>query len=171
MKRTFAISAIMIVCSFLVMTVSPLQAGTRFGGGIHYLRTLGDIKDTPGFDENAMGFMGSALLTTPLIKIEGDIEYIPNFGIDNKDMWQPQAYALIGNFIYGGVGIGIGYIDGGWQDNPFYALRAGVDFFLAGLDLDAFASFRFQKVNDLKYSGNDDLNSITFGVLVRFGSN
>jgi len=38
------------------------------------------------------------------------------------------GYLLIGNLIYGGAGAGIGYLgDFGWQD-PFFALRAGVDF-------------------------------------------
>jgi hypothetical protein len=85
-------------------------------------------------------------------------------------MIQPQGYAMIGDFIYGGAGVGIGYIDGDFQSNPFYALRAGVDFFLGGLDLDAFASYRFQKAKDLQGFGSDDLNTITFGALIRFGS-
>ena len=85
-------------------------------------------------------------------------------------MIQPQGYAMLGNLIYGGVGIGIGHIDGEWQSNPFYALRAGVDFMAGSLDLDLFASYRFQKTSDLDHLGGDDLNSITFGALIRFGS-
>lgn len=164
-------SMTVIMAAFICMLVLGItaEAGSRLGGGIHYLRTVGEIKDIDGFDENAVGFMGSFLLTQSILRLEADIEYIPNYGID-KAMIQPQAYGMIGDMIYGGVGIGIGYIDGDFQTNPFYALRAGVDFFLAGLDLDVFASYRFQKANDLEAFGSDDLNSITFGALVRFGT-
>lgn len=145
------------------------NAGMRLGGGIHYLRTLGDIKDAEGFDENAIGIMASATYDFTLIRVEGDVEYIPDFGGSDEAMWQPQAYVLLGNLIYGGVGTGIGYIDGDWQSDPFYALRAGVDFVLAGLDLDVFASYRFQKDDNLKDFASDDLDTLTFGALIRFG--
>jgi hypothetical protein len=77
---------------------------------------------------------------------------------------------MLGDFIYGGVGIGVGHIDGDWQSNPFYALRGGVDFMLGNLDLDVFASYRFQKSKDFGDLDNDDLNSLTFGALIRFGT-
>ena len=147
----------------------PAFAGTRIGGGIHYLKTVGDIKDAPGFDENAIGFMGSIAFSGSLLRFEGDVEFIPDYAGSGKLMWAPQGYALIGSFIYGGVGIGIGHIaDFGWQD-PFYALRAGVDFMAGSLDLDVFASYRFQKIDDLSHLGVDDFNSVTLGALIRFG--
>jgi hypothetical protein len=168
MKGKLTTAIVLMVCLLAIATAA--EAGTRFGGGIHYLRTLGDIKDAPGFDENAIGFMGSAVFTDSLFRLEADLEVIPDFAGSDEMMLQPQAYIMIGSFIYGGVGIGIGHIDGDWQSNPFFALRAGVDFYAGGLDLDVFASYRFQKANDLEYLGSDDLNSITFGALVRFGS-
>ncbi|HEQ97906.1 MAG TPA: hypothetical protein ENO22_01030 [candidate division Zixibacteria bacterium] len=170
MKKLFAFTISLAISFCFLILASPAEAGTRFGGGIHYLRTLGDIKDAPEFDENAVGFMGSVLFTHTMFRLEGAIEVIPDFGASEKTMFEPQAYAMIGQFIYGGVGIGIGYLDDSWQSNPFYALRAGVDFFVGGLDLDVFASYRFQKANDLEHLGSDDLDSITFGVLIRFGT-
>ena len=169
MKKAMVSRILLPALACIFILTASADAGIRFGGGLHYLRTVGEIKDSPEFDENSVGFMGSVLFTQTLLRLEADVEYIPVFGID-KAMFQPQAYAMVGDFIYGGVGIGIGYIDGDWQSNPFYALRAGVDFFLAGLDLDVFASYRFQKANDLENLGSDDLNSITFGVLLRFGT-
>jgi hypothetical protein len=76
---------------------------------------------------------------------------------------------MLGGFFYGGVGIGVGHIDGDWQDEPFYALRAGVDFALGGLDLDGYASYRFQSTGDLEGFGKKDLDALTFGALIRFG--
>ncbi len=168
MKGKKTTTILLMVCLLAIATAA--EAGTRLGGGIHYLRTLGEVKDTPEFDENAIGIMGSIVFTDSLIRLEADVEAIPNFGGGDEMMLQPQAYGMIGGLIYGGLGVGIGYIDGSWQSNPFFALRAGVDFYAGGLDLDMFASYRFQKANDLEHLGSDDLNSITFGVLVRFGS-
>jgi hypothetical protein len=152
-----------------LMTTSAL-AGTKFGGGIHYLRTVGDLKDTPGWDKNAIGFMASVKFPAPLIHFEGDVEFIPDYAGTGELYWSPQAYAKIGQFIYGGVGIGIGHMGGGygWQD-PWYALRAGVNLGLGGLDLDVFATYRFEKFKDLEGVGTDDLNSVTFGALIHFG--
>lgn len=168
MKKISLILSTLLIAVLLGGIYSPVQAGTRIGGGIHYLRTLGNIKDSPDFKENAIGYMGS-IITGTALRIEGDLELIPNFGGSKKVMLQPQAYALLGQFIYGGVGIGIGHFDGDWQSNPFYALRAGVNVRPGGLDLDLFASFRFQKDKHLENFGSDDLNSITFGALLRFG--
>lgn len=167
-KRFVALLSCVVAVGILAQA-GTAAAGLRLGGGIHYLRTLGDIKDAEGFDENAIGIMASATYSFAMVRVEGDVEFIPDFGGTDEAMWQPQAYALVGNFIYGGIGTGIGYIDGDWQSEPFFALRAGVDFVLAGLDLDAFTTYRFQKDEDLKGFGSDDLDTITFGALIRFG--
>jgi hypothetical protein len=159
-----------LVSAGVVAQASTAAAGLRLGGGIHYLRTLGDIKDAEGFDENAIGIMLSAAYSLAMVRVEGDLEFIPDFGGTDEAMWEPQVYALLGDLFYGGLGTGIGYIDGDWQSQPFLALRAGANFVLAGLDLDAFATYRFQKDDNLKDVGSDDLDTITFGALVRFGN-
>ena len=147
---------------------APAQAGIRVGGGLEYLKTLGDIKDTPGFESNAVGFLASGQFNARLIKIEGDVEWILDFGGTDKSLIQPQAYALVGSGFYGGVGVGIGYFDGKWQEDPFYALRAGIDFTLGGFNLDAFALYRFQDTEVFENFGSQDLDSITFGAVIRF---
>jgi hypothetical protein len=161
--------AAFLAASAILFQAGTASAGLRLGGGIHYLRTVGDIKDNDQFDENAIGIMASATYGFAMLRVEGDVEYIPDWGGTDEAMWEPQAYALIGDLIYGGLGTGIGYIDGEWQSEPFFALRAGVDFVLAGLDLDVFGTYRFQKEEDLKGLGSDDINAITFGALIRFG--
>ena len=166
---TIWIHTLLVLCAVL-LTVAPADAQLRFGGGVHYLRALGDIKDAPDFDENALGFMGSVDFRVPLLRIEGDVEFIPDYYNSSELMIQPQAYGLLGSLLYGGVGLGIGHLGNfGWQ-KPFFALRAGVDFMLGGLDLDVFASYRFQKADDLKTINEDSLNAITFAALIRFGS-
>ena len=144
------------------------QAEQRIGGGVEYLRTLGDIKDDNGFDENAFGIFASYQYGARLFKIEADVEWIPDFGGTGKALIQPQAYALIGGLIYGGAGIGIGNFDGEWESDPFYALRAGVDFNLSGLDFDVFAVYRFQDAEMTENLGTSDLDAVTFCALIRF---
>ena len=167
MARFF--TALLTLALLTMGLAADAQADLRIGGGLHYLKTLGDIKDTPGFDDNSIGFIGGAKYKGGLFTLEGDLEAIPDYVGSDKIMWQPQGYVLLGNLIYGGAGVGIGYLgDFGWQD-PFFALRAGVDFMAGPLDLDVFASYRFQKAGDLKDLGSDDFNSITFGALIYFG--
>ena len=64
----------LFILAFMLIAISAghSEAGTRFGGGIHYLKTMGDIKDHPDFDDNAIGFMGSVLFTGPLARLEDD---------------------------------------------------------------------------------------------------
>jgi hypothetical protein len=159
-----------LVVVLILLTVGSATAGARIGGGVHYLRNLGDIREDSQIDENAFGFLGSVAFDGQLIRIEADLEVVPDYLGSDEFLLQPQGYALIGDFIYGGVGAGIGYLgEFGWQD-PFLALRAGVDFMLGNLDLDVFTTYRFQSSGDLEDLGSDDLNSITFGALIRFGN-
>lgn len=168
MRKELVISLSLCLILFVGFFATSADAATRFGGGIHYLRTLGDIKDSPEFDENAIGFMAS-IVTGRSLRLEGDLEVIPDFGGSGETMLQPQAYAMLGEFIYGGLGIGIGYFDGEWQSQPFYAFRAGVNLPLGGFGIDLFATYRFQNDENLENFQSDDLNTITFGALLRFG--
>jgi len=143
------------------------QAGHLLGGGVEYLRTVGDIADDSEFDENAFGILASYQYRMSLLKIEADVEWIPDYGGTSNALIQPQAYALIGGLIYAGVGIGVGNFDGEWQSDPFYALRAGVDLSLAGLDLDVFGVYRFQDAEIIKELGKSDLDAVTFCALLR----
>ena len=165
MKRHVAVAALAVITS-LVLTV-PAAAGS-LGAGVHYLKTVGDIKDSAGWDKNALGFIGSYQHGAGLLKLEGDVEWVNDYGGSDHSMIEPQAYALVGNHLYGGAGIGIGYIDDGWQDAPFYALRAGYALGLTSLTLDGFASYRFQNANALQGLTSEDLDTVTFGLIARF---
>jgi hypothetical protein len=140
--------------------------GPSIGAGLHYLRTVGDINDTSGFDENSLGILGAVTFSFPVVRAEGILEWIPDSGTGDS-MIQPQAWGMLGTLFYGGLGIGIGYADGDWQDKPFYGLRAGVNFGLLGKSADGFVQYRFQSTDDLP-GGTKDLDALTLGAILRF---
>jgi hypothetical protein len=162
------ILGLVVISVCLGGVVDIAAAGHRFGGGLHYLLTVGDIKDHPEWDENAVGIIGSYQYAPGLLKLELDVEWVPSYG-GNSSLIEPQAWLLIGGLIYGGGGIGIGYIESSWQDNPWYALRLGSNLKLGSLGLDIFASYRFQSTSDLEGFESSDLDAVTFGAILRFG--
>lgn len=165
-------TGLILVLAAVVMTAGGLFEAARcehqLGGGIHYLETLGDIKDVPEWDSSSIGWIISYRYKMPLIKIEADLEWVPDYGGSDKTLSQPQAWLIIGGLIYGAGGFGGSYIDGAWLDNPFYGLRAGADLTVAGLNLDLFASYYFQSAQVFEDVDQKDLDSITFGAIVRF---
>jgi hypothetical protein len=161
---------IVLLVVLLVATASPAFAAlSKLGVGLHYLHNLGDLKneDLSDLEKDSFGVIGSYQFSPGVFKIEGDVEYIFNYLGTDDAMWEPSAWGLTSGMVYGGAGIGIGYRDGDWQKNPWYALRAGLDMPLAKFDLDAYATYRFQSAGDL---GDvvDDLDSLTFAAVLRF---
>jgi hypothetical protein len=158
---------------------STLMAGTAnargsLGAGLHYLRNLGDITDNGVNDlsQDSFGLIGSYQLDMRMLKIEGNVEYIFDYVGTGNEMWEPSVYGLLGLGalpLYAGAGIGIGYTNDEWMQNPFYALRAGVNIPLSKIGLDFYATYRFQSDTDLKNLTGEDLDSLTFAGVVRFG--
>ena len=148
---------------------SSAETEHRIGGGVHYLRTIGDIEDDDNFDEDSLSFSASyQLRPAGLLAFEFGAEYVPDFGGTDEELIQPQAYVLLGKAIYVGVGIGIGYFDGDWQDDPFYAFRAGLDLeVLPRIYLDINANYRFQDSEVLDTIDEDDLDAVTIGASLR----
>ncbi len=140
----------------------------KLGAGVHYMKTVGDIKDAEGFDSNALNLLVAAKVNLGLIKIEGDSEWSFDYGGSSKTLWIPQAFALVGNLIYGGVGIGTGYIDGEWFDNPVYTLRVGANIPLAVISVDVNANYQFMNSSAFENIDSEDLDSVTFGAVVWF---
>jgi hypothetical protein len=150
---------------------NQVSAAGKLGLGLHYLHNLADIKNNPNIEWNSdsFGLIGSFQTSgAGLLKLEADVEYIFDFAGSNHDMWIPSGWALAGNMIYGGAGIGIGHINGDWQSDPFYALRAGVNLPLSKMNLDMFGTYQFQKDEDLKKLTGEDLDSVTFAAVLRF---
>jgi len=152
-------------------TVVPASA-MQLGAGLHYLRTIDDFGGVSGVSQNDFSLFGSITFPVAIVKVEGILEWTPDYVGSDEHLLQPAAYGLLDlGLIYGGAGIGIGYLTGdnaGWASNPFYALRAGVEFGLAGFAMDAFASYRFQSANFLDGAQNLDLNALTLAAQIKF---
>lgn len=163
-----------VLMGFLFLGFGGMEARAQsqwsVGGGVHYLRNLGDITADGAldFNKNSVALVGSVKGSFGLLSVEPQVGYVFDWVGTNNSLWEPQIWGLIGGFIYGGAGIGIGYTDGDWLDDPFYAIRGGVDLPLGGLELDAYATWRFQSSQDFKDLTGEDLDSITFAALLRF---
>ena len=167
MKRLTVLTVLVAMLVLAGGLADRAECQHRLGGGIHYLRTLGGIKDSPGWDANAVGYMVSYQYAIGSIRLEGDLEWVPNYGGSDKTMFQPQAWVLLGRLIYISGGIGGSYIDGNWFDNPFYGLRLGVNLTLVGLNFDGFTAYQFQSSKVFEDIDQTDLDALTFGIIVR----
>ncbi len=166
MKKTML--ALLAVAIATTSIVSVSSAGSSIGGGLHYLRNIGDIDKNTELSKDSFSILGSYMYSMPMIKIEGQVEYVFDYANSDNSMWIPQAYVLVGGMIYGGAGIGIGRIDGEWTSDPFYTLRAGVNLPLAALNLDVYGTYMFWTDDDLKAATGEDLDSVTLAAVLRF---
>ena len=168
LTRLCGIGIVVLVAS--AATGAQSQDKRHFvGGGVNYLKTVGDIKDDNDWDSDALSYVGSyQFKANRALKLAAEIEYVPDVGPNDDAVWQPQGYLLLGSSIYAGAGIGIGYIDGEWNDDPFYALRAGLELPLGRiLFLDINANYRFVKMSALEDLDSDDADQVTFGAALR----
>lgn len=165
MRRTLSV----LTLCFLVAGFVTSAHATQFGAGLHYQRSVGDF-DVDDLDKNDFTIFGSVTVPVALVKVEGDLELTPDYlGTDNT-LFQPAAYGLLDlGLAYGGVGIGIGYLDGEWATNPFYALRGGVELGLGGLAVDGFLEYRFQSASFGDAVSNLSLDAFRIGAQVKFG--
>lgn len=162
---------VLLVAVFGVATagVGSSSAGVSVGGGIHYLRNLGNIEESGiDLDKNSIGILGSVMAKAAFLRLEGQAEYIGDYAGTDEAMWIPQGWALIGGALYAGAGIGIANFDGEWQNDPFYGLRAGVNLPLGPIGLDTYATYLFWNDDAFKDVTGEDLDSITFAALLRF---
>ena len=141
----------------------------KIGAGVHYMETVGDIKDAEGFDSGALNLLLGARLGLGLITIEGDSEWALDYAGSDHTLWLPQVFALVDlRLLYGGVGIGAGYINQEWFDHPIYTLRAGINLPLGPVSVDVNANYQFMSTTLADDLDTDDLNSVTFGAIVWF---
>jgi hypothetical protein len=162
---------ILSVC--LAVTIAVPATAAQFGLGLHYLRTIDEIQSGPNetFSQNDFAIFGSLSFPFAIIRVEGDLEWVPDYL--GEHLIQPSAYAFLDlGLIYGGLGIGIGYLTGdnsGWANNPWYGLRAGVQLGLGGLAVDGFLSYRWQSASFSDAVGNLSLDAFTIGAQIKFG--
>lgn len=138
----------------------------RLGLGANYWTSIKDIGDK--YDNNGL----SPLVTFQYVpnyffKIEVDLELRPKGFLGSTDtVWLPQTYLLLGNFIYAGAGIGMYYTDGGFQSDPFFAFRGGIDIPLGPVHVDINANYRFEGSLDTENVSSD---TVFLGAALRYG--
>ena len=138
----------------------------RLGVGANYWTSIEDLG--AGYDNNGLsGLVTFQYVPNPFFKIELDVELRPEgFLGSTQSVWLPQTYLLLGNFIYAGAGIGMYYTDGGFQSDPFFAFRGGIDIPLGPVHLDINANYRFEGTLDTSDVSSD---TIFLGAAVRYG--
>jgi hypothetical protein len=150
----------------------PAAAGHRLGIGAHYWTAVEDI-DVADVDESGVSWLVSYQYDTgTLLKLEADLEiFAEDFGGAGDTTWAPQFLALVGSTIYGGLGVGWYYADGDFADDPFFLLRAGLDFEILPLIwLDVNANYHFSDFSGLGDVADDiDTDTVTLGAFVRMG--
>lgn len=157
-----------VAFSLTCLAAAPAAlAGHRLGAGANYWKSLSDI-DVKDIDKDGFSWLASyQYVPAGIFKLEVDLEYYPNLGVDRKAFWSPEIFLLVGGTIYAGVGIGDYFNGDVFNDTPFFMLRAGVDFaILPFLFLDVNANYRFNNWEDV--ADDLDTNTIRLGAAVRF---
>jgi len=166
--------ALLVASAGLLWMASTGQAqeqggNNQFGVGVHYWTTVKNI-DVQDIDKNGFSYLAMYQYHYGWVGIEADLEWFQKgFGGATQDIYQPQAYLILGKVIYAAAGIGGYYTDGKLADNPFYAFRAGLDIpLLPILHLDINANYRFENWDDLSTEGKSvDTDTITLGAAAR----
>jgi hypothetical protein len=149
----------------------PAAADSSFGLGLHSWRTVQDLRHQ-GFGNIRRSGVSYLLsyqyLPGPVVKLELDAEYFDKgFGGSTHYAIAPQAYLLVGGFVYGGVGIGTIYSKD-FSNNfssPFYAARVGLDFhLLPHLSVDINGNYHFHAWHELK---GVSTGTVTLGAVAR----
>lgn len=145
------------------------ESNNQLGVGVHYWTTVKNI-DVNDIDKNGFSYLAMYQYHYGWVGIEADLEWFQKgFGGANQDVYQPQAYLILGKVIYAAAGIGGYYSDGKLADNPFYAFRVGLDIpLLPILHLDINANYRFENWDDLSTEGKSvDTDTVTLGAAAR----
>lgn len=148
MKKLVFLAVALAVVAGPVLSAS---AGMhRFGGGVNYWRALDDLDER--FDEDGLSYLVSyQYCPAELFRIEAAVEFYPDFAGSDEMLYAPQAFAILGGVIYGGLGIGIQNFDGEWADDPFYVFRVGLDLEVIpdSLHLDIYGRYQFTEWDDI----------------------
>lgn len=159
---------ILLIAALSLMLAPQVWAGEhRIGGGANYWVAVEDI-DEEGADDDGFSYLASYQYMMDFVGLELAVEFLPDrFG---ETALAPEAYFLLGKAIYAGVGIGIVHADGGFADEPFFALRAGLNLeILPEIFVDVSANYRFNDSADLDGEASDiDTDTIFLGAAVRF---
>ena len=159
---------LLVLALFLVPSLHAADQTHRIGAGANYWVALDDI-DIDDVDESGLSYFASYQFRPSLIGFQADVEFLPDmFG---GDAIAPAAYLLVGSAIYAAAGAGMLSVDGEWADEPFFALKAGLDLeLLPSIYLDISASYRFNYGIDLDDALDEiDTDTVFLGAGLRLG--
>ena len=175
MKKIFLLFIILGMQLFagqevLAANASRLENVHRFGGGIHYWKSLEDII-IEGVDEEGLALLLSyQYQMVKFFTVEAMLEFLSDGYAGSDDaVLAPQIYLLVGRGIYAGAGIGLHFSDGKAADSPFFGLRAGLDVeIVPTIFLDLNVNYRSETWGFGKIHEDIQLNTMTFGAILRF---
>jgi hypothetical protein len=158
--------------AFLALAALPAQAGENtLGAGIHYWRTVDELRDDGVGDIDSKGTSGVLSyqhFPGGLLGWEIDLEYFDKgFSGSTDEAYAPQIYLVLGHHFYAAAGVGVTYSSGLEKSpsDPFYAGRVGISLLLLpSLSLDVNANYR---ANTFKGLGDAASDTVTLGALLR----
>jgi hypothetical protein len=161
------LTLILAAFALLALGAARAEGNNRLGVGANYWMVIDDIESD--VDDDGFSYLASYQHRGGLLGVELAAEFFPDrFG---QDAWAPQAYIILGSGIYVAAGAGMLSIDGEWADDPFYALKAGLNFeILPSLYLDISANYRFSEKEQLEDDSSDiDTDTVFLGAAARLG--
>jgi hypothetical protein len=157
-------TSILILCTFLLPALHA-EGESRLGGGANYWVALDDLESD--VDENGFSYFISYQRMSGLLGFQLDFELLPDrFG---EDAYAPAAYLIVGDGLYAAAGIGMVNTDGDWADDPFVALKAGINLQLFdSVYLDLSGSYRVDSETDFDDAVDAiDTDTVFLGAAVR----
>jgi hypothetical protein len=168
-----ALTIVLLLASCWSAAARPALADSSIGFGLHSWRTVDDLRSEGFGDLSRSGesYLVSYLYSPgALLKFELDGEYFPKgFGGSAHYAISPQAFVLVGGFVYGGLGIGTIYSRDFANDfsSPYYTARVGINFhLLPRLTLDVNGNYIFHAFNELRGANT---GTATLGAIARIG--
>lgn len=169
--RWATVALLLLSCATLAPH-SASAAENTLGAGIHYWRTVDDLRDQGigNIDrKGTSGVLSYQHFPGGALGWEVDLEYFDKgFSGSTEEAYAPQVYLVLGHHFYAAVGIGT-TISSGLQKNPsdpFYAGRLGISLLLLpSVSLDVNANYRANTFNGL---GDAKTDTVTLGALLRF---
>jgi len=156
------ITVLCVVC--FITSLTTFAAGPhQFGAGINYWK----LQDRPsGYDKDGFSYYGLYRYNPKLWGYEIDLEYYPEDSIfsDSDAVWEPQAYVLVGKWVYGAAGVGWQFGESKLPNAPTYYLKAGFNFSIFPfMKLDINAQYKYQKLKDFEEDKDVNVDAITVG--------
>lgn len=166
-----------LLAAFLVwVSLAALRAAAEgphhLGAGANYFVAVENI-DQQDTDEDGFGYFFSyQYRPNGPLGLEVDLEMLPDGYAGAEDtVYAPQAYVILGSYIYLAAGVGGFYTDGEFSDDPFYVFRLGTELdFRRQVYFDFYANYQFEHWDDLSASDkNIGSDTVFLGAAIRFG--